>query len=338
MLIYIGKRLILAIFTLLAILALSYTLLRLAPGDPARSSLFSTDGGAGVVNSEQNSTLGENQSLREELYLDKPVLTGFLLWLEKVVMHGDFGKSAVVDPGRNVMDVIGDKVKVTLLLNILAILLTYLIAVPSGIYSALKVNSWQDKTITLFYFILYSLPGIWVALLLQTLFCEGGKFPVFPLKGLSVADADLKTTWRIMGETLFHCVLPVVCLSYAGLAGLSRFARNGMLEVMHKDYIRTARAKGCSEFEVVYHHGFRNALITLITLFAGLLPSLVAGSVIVEYVFNIPGMGNLSLLALSSRDYPLQMALFAIAGSLTLGGILIADILYGLADPRIKLE
>ena len=141
-----------------------------------------------------------------------------------------------------------------------------------------------------------------------------------------------------MGETLFHCVLPVICLAYAGLAGLSRFTRNGMIEVMHCEYIRTARAKGCTEFEVVCHHGFRNVLITLITLFSGLLPSLIAGSVIVEYVFNIPGMGNLSLLALSGRDYPLQMALFFLTGVLTLGGIFIADLLYGIADPRIKLR
>lgn len=338
MFLYVIKRLLLGVITLTAILALSYVLLRCAPGDPARSTLFSTDGGAGVVNSEQNSTPGQNRSLREELYLDKPVLTGFCLWFGKVITKGDFGKSAVVDPGRDVMQLIGGKVKVTLLLNILAILLTYLAAVPSGIFSALKANTFWDKSITLFYFILYSIPGIWAALLLQTLFCEGGRYPVFPLKGITVADADLKMTWQIMGETLFHCVLPVICLAYAGLAGLSRFTRNGMLEVMHQEYIRTARAKGCSEFEVVYHHGFRNALITLITLFAGLLPSLVAGSVIIEYVFNIPGMGNLSLLALSSRDYPLQMALFFITGVLTLGGIFIADILYGLADPRIKLR
>ena len=338
MLSYIVKRFLLGIVTLTAILALSYILLRCAPGDPAKSTLFSSDGGAGVVNSEQNSTLSQNQSLREELYLDKPVLTGFGLWFGKVVTEWDFGKSVVVDPGRDVAEVIGDKVKVTLLLNILAVFITYLIAVPSGVFSALKVNTFWDKSITLFYFVLYSIPAIWAALLLQTLFCEGGKFPVFPLKGLNVADADLKTTWEIMGGTLFHCVLPVICLAYAGLAGLSRFTRSSMLEVMHQEYIRTARAKGCSEFEVVYHHGFRNALITLITLFAGLLPSLVAGSVIVEYVFNIPGMGNLSLLALSSRDYPLQMALFFIAGALTLGGIFIADILYGLADPRIKLQ
>ena len=108
--------------------------------------------------------------------------------------------------------------------------------------------------------------------------------------------------------------------------------------MIHCDFIRTARSKGVPEFEVIWCHGFRNALITLITLFGGLLPGLVAGSVIVEYVFNIPGMGNLSLLALSSRDYPLQMALFFIAGVLTLSGIFIADLLYGLADPRIKLE
>ena len=338
MLTYIGKRLILGIFTLLAILAVSYILLRLAPGDPTRNSIFNTDGGAGVVNSEQNSSSLSNQSLREELFLDKPVLTGFGLWLNRVIKYGDFGKSAVVDPGRNVWEVIANKVKVTLLLNLLAIFITYLIAIPSGVYSALNADSWQDKTLTFFYFILYSLPGIWVALLLQTLFCEGGKYPIFPLKGIAVADADLKTTWEIMGETLFHCVLPVLCLSYAGLAGLSRYARAGMLEVMHCDYIRTARAKGCTEFEVVYHHGFRNAVITLITLFSGLLPSLIAGSVIVEYVFNIPGMGNLSLLALSSRDYPLQMALFFVSGVLTLGGIFIADLLYGIADPRIKLR
>jgi peptide/nickel transport system permease protein len=276
--------------------------------------------------------------LREELYLDKPVLTGFGLWFGKVITKGDFGKSAVVDPGRDVMDVIGDKVKVTLLLNILAVFITYLIAVPSGVFSALKVNTFYDKSITLFYFILYSIPAIWAALLLQTLFCEGGRYPIFPLKGLNVADADLKTTWEIMGGTLFHCVLPVICLAYAGLAGLSRFTRSSMLEVMHQEYIRTARAKGCSEFEVIYHHGFRNALITMITLISGILPSLISGSIIVEYIFNLPGMGTLSLLALSSRDYPLQMALFAIAGMLTLIGILCSDLLYMAADPRIKVD
>ena len=132
--------------------------------------------------------------------------------------------------------------------------------------------------------------------------------------------------------------LPVFCLAYGGFAGLSRYARSGMLDVIHSDFIRTARAKGLPEPLVIWRHAFRNGLITLITLFGGLLPSLVAGSVIVEYIFNISGMGSLSLLALSSRDYPLQMALFAFAGMLTLTGIFISDMLYLAADPRIKLS
>ena len=146
------------------------------------------------------------------------------------------------------------------------------------------------------------------------------------------------STWTILGKTALHYILPVFCLSYAGFAGLTRFTRSGMLEVIHQDYIRTARAKGASETSVILHHAFRNALIIMITLFAGLLPSLVGGSILVEYVFNIPGMGSLSMLALSSRDIPLLMALFAFGGVLTLLGILLADILYVIADPRINFE
>ena len=141
-----------------------------------------------------------------------------------------------------------------------------------------------------------------------------------------------------MGKTALHYILPVFCLSYAGFAGLARFTRSGMLEVIHQDYIRTARAKGASETSVILHHAFRNAMIIMITLFAGLLPSLVGGSILVEYVFNIPGMGSLSMLALSSRDIPLLMALFAFGGVLTLLGSLRADILYVIADPRINFE
>ena len=178
---------------------------------------------------------------------------------------------------------------------------------------------------------------MWVGLMLQALLCEGGWKAVFPLHGLTVPDPDNYSIWRLQLEIIKHYTLPVFCLAYGGFAGLSRYARASMLEVIHCDYIRTARAKGLSEFEVIWNHGFRNALITLITLFGGLLPGLVAGSVIVEYIFNIPGMGGLSLLALSSRDYPLQMALFAFSGFLTLAGIMLSDLLYVAADPRIKL-
>jgi peptide/nickel transport system permease protein len=141
-----------------------------------------------------------------------------------------------------------------------------------------------------------------------------------------------------MFDTAKHYVIPVFCLSYAGIAGISRYARSSMLDAVGQDYIRTARAKGLSERVVIFKHAFRNALIILITLFAGLLPGLVAGSIIIEYIFNIPGMGSLSMMALSSRDIPLLMALFSFGGFLTLSGILISDLLYVIADPRISFE
>ena len=337
MLQYLFKRLILGLITLLVILAVSYLLLRLAPGDPTKSNVLSMDSSVGTVNSEK-SDLQNNNSIREELYLDKPIFYGFAMWLGKVVRYGDFGRSVTVDPGRPVTKLIMEKLPATLYLNLLAILLSYLIAVPSGIVSGYKINSFFDKSSSVIYFILYSLPGIWVAILLQVFFCEGGKFPIFPLRGLAVENSENLTTWQIMSATLFNSVLPVICLSYGAIASLSRYARSSMAEVMNQEFIRTARAKGASEFRVVINHAFRNSVISLITLFSGILPALIAGSVIVEYVFNIQGMGNLSLLALSSRDYPLQMALFFMTTFLSLLGLLIADLLYMLADPRIKLN
>ncbi len=334
---YLVKRLILAIFTLLTILLVSYVLLRLAPGDPTRSDLFSGDGGMTAVNAEEGA-FRQNRSMREALNLDKPIPVGFGLWLRDVVLHGDFGVSASVDPGRPVTDLILERLPVTLTLNFWAVVLTYLLAIPIGVYAAVYAGSWFDQLSAFFLFVLYSLPVMWVGLLLQALLCEGGRWELFPLKGVVPANLDELNTWQLQFEIIRHYTLPVFCLAYGGFAGLSRYARSGMLDVIHSDFIRTARAKGLPEPLVIWRHAFRNGLITLITLFGGLLPSLVAGSVIVEYIFNISGMGSLSLLALSSRDYPLQMALFAFAGMLTLSGIFLSDMLYLAADPRIKLS
>ena len=334
---YLVKRLILAAFTLLTILLVSYVLLRLAPGDPTPSDLFSSDAAMTAVNAEEGA-FRQNRSMREALNLDKPILVGFGLWLRDVVLHGDFGVSASVDPGRPVTDLILERLPVTVTLNFWAVVLTYLLAIPIGVYAAVYAGSWFDQLSAFLLFVLYSLPVMWVGLLLQALLCEGGRWELFPLKGVVPANLDELSTWQLQFEIIRHYTLPVFCLAYGGFAGLSRYARSGMLDVIHSDFIRTARAKGLPEPLVIWRHAFRNGLITLITLFGGLLPSLVAGSVIVEYIFNISGMGSLSLLALSSRDYPLQMALFAFAGMLTLTGIFISDMLYLAADPRIKLS
>ena len=334
MLYYLGKRLVLAVFTLLAILLVSYCLLRLAPGDPTRSSIL---GGEERGLSSERGGLMRNQSLREKLALDKPWPVGFAQWLWKVVRHGDFGESATVDPGRPVTALIAERLPVTLTLNFYAVLLTYLLAIPIGVTAAVRAGGWFDRLSGIALFTLYSLPVMWVGLLMQAWFCEGGRWPFFALKA-AVNDTGEWSIWRLQYEIFRAYALPVLCLAYGGMAGLSRYCRGSMLEVINSDFIRTARAKGVPEGRVIWGHAFRNALITLITLFGGLLPGLVAGSVLVEYIFNIPGMGTLSLLSLSSRDYPLQMALFFFAGTLTLLGILLSDLLYVAADARIRLS
>ena len=333
---YIIKRLLLGSVTLLAILFTSYVLLRLAPGDPTRSSMLgSSETGAAL--SAEKGELRTNTAMRKKLHLDEPVAVGFCLWL-KNVLRGDFGESASVDPGRPVLDLIAERLPVTLTLNIWAVILTYLIAIPIGVYSAKYANSLPDRLTGFFLFVLYSLPVMWVGLLLQALFCAGGVWEIFPLKGLTPPNASRLGIWELHWELIKCYALPILCLSYGGLAALSRYARSGMIEALRGDYVRTARAKGAGENAILWRHAFRNALITLITLFGGLLPALISGSVIVEYIFTIPGMGTLSLNSLSSRDYPLQMALFAISGALTLAGILLSDLLYTAADPRIRLE
>lgn len=336
MLSYLVKRLALALLTLTVIMAVSYVLLRMAPGDPARSSLIGETGGENL--SSEEGVFAKNTALREKLHLDKPIYVGLLYWFKGIVTKGDFGDSAVVDAGRPVTQVIFERLPVTLTLNFWAVLITYLMAIPIGIYAAAYPDGAFDRGTTLVLFFLYSLPVMWVALVFQATLCDGGLLPLLPLKGMAAGPYSGMSTWRIIGESVRHYILPVTCLSYAGFAGLSRYARTGMLEIVHLDYIRTARAKGLPEHVILFKHALRNALITLITLFAGLLPGLVAGSIIVEYVFNINGMGSLSLLALNSRDYPLQMGLFFFSGTLTLGGILIADILYVLVDPRITFK
>ena len=336
---YLLKRFALAILTLFVIMFVSYALVRQAPGDPAKSSIFGEGkGSAGEGLSADKGAFAVNQVMRDKLYLDKPFYVGFFKWFGGVICHGDLGTSVSVDKGRPVAALIMERLPITLSLNIWAIIITYLFAIPLGIYSAMYPRAFSDKVVTFMLFFLYSMPVFWTALVLQALFCEGGRYPLLPLKGLSVYNIWGMSTWEVLGRTAMHYILPVFCLSYAGFAGLSRYARSGMLDVINMDYIRTARAKGLPESTVILKHALRNAVIILITLFAGLIPGLVAGSIIVEHVFSIPGMGLLSMNALNSRDIPLLMALFGFGGALTLGGLLIADIMYVIADPRISFQ
>lgn len=336
---YLMKRLLLGILTLLVILFSSYLLMRLAPGNAAKSSIFGSGEGAGAVGTidSDKAAIQTNDIIAEKLNFDKPLPVGFVLWL-KDALQGDFGTSVACDKGRPVTALIVERLPVTLSLNFFAILITYLLAIPLGIQSATTKNKKSDQAVTLFLLFLYALPVLFSALLLRAMFCKGGMFPIFPLTGLTPTISEGMSTFQIIGVTAMHYVLPVFCLSYGGFAAISRYTRAGMLDVIRQEYIRTAYAKGLPTSTVIFKHAFRNTFIIMITLFAGILPGLVGGSIMIEYIFDIPGMGTLSMSALNSRDLPLMMGLFSFTGFLTLTSILIADVLYVLADPRITFR
>jgi len=317
--------------TFLGISIVTFLVVQLAPGSPVYLRLL-----------QQQSQVGSDalpEKIIEDtkkLYgLDKPLWQRYVLWLDRLVRL-EFGES--YKDGRSVKDKILEALPITLQLNILSILLVYLISVPIGVYSATHQYSWPDSVTTVVLFILYSLPSFWLAMLLMYFFGGGQFFDWFPIYGLSSVGADEWPWYQWLLDRLWHIVLPVTCLTYGSLAGISRYTRAGMIEVIRQDYVRTARAYGFPEKVVVFKYALRNSLIPIITLLGTLLPALIGGSVIIESIFSIPGMGKLSFEAILSRDYPLIMGILSISALLTLIGLIVSDIMYALADPRIKFE
>ncbi len=329
---YLIKRLLQIIPTLLGITFITFVIIQLAPGNPAMLKLQMGKGGS----------LGEKAFSEEiikqtkELYgLDKPLYVQYYEWVKRVFTL-NFGNS--FKDHRKVWDKIAERLPITIQLNIISIFLVYLIAIPCGIFSSTHAGSVLDNILTVGFFILYSLPSFWVAVLLIMLLGGGDFWDIFPVYGISSVGSETMGALPWLLDRMWHLVLPVTCLTYGGLAYLSRLTRAGMLEVIREDYVRTARAKGLSERVVIFKHAFRNALLPLITLLAFLLPSMFGGSVIIESIFSVPGMGQLGFEAVLSRDYPVIMAITVISAFLTLIGLLISDILYAALDPRIKLE
>lgn len=254
-------------------------------------------------------------------------------WLSNFIV-GELGRSC--KDGRPIFDKIKVHLKWTLLINGLAILIAYLLSIPIGVYSAFYRDSRFDRITTIILFLLYSLPSFWIATLLVIFFTNPTyQMDWFPATGLGNLRTSAPFQDRFW-ETARHLVLPVFSLAYGALAFISRQMRTSVLEVIGSDYIRTARAKGLPEHKVIWKHAFRNALFPLITLFASIFPSLIAGSVIIEKIFNIPGMGLLLINSINSKDWQVVYAILMMAAVVTILGILIADILYALVDPRVK--
>jgi peptide/nickel transport system permease protein len=328
---YITRRLLLIIPTFLGITLITFMVIQLSPGNPAAMKIGM--GEQGFIGDEMTREIVE-QTIA--LYgLDKPIWTRYGIWLKRVVTL-DFGDS--YKDHRPVLEKIGERLPITLELNLISIFLVYLIAIPVGVYSAVHQGSLADRITTVILFILYSLPNFWVAILL-IMFLGGGDFlDIFPVYGITSSGLSGAPFMTRLGDHLWHLVLPVFCLTYGGLAALSRYQRAGMLEVIRQDYIRTARAKGLSERVVVFKHALRNSLIPIITIMGYLLPAMFGGSVIIENIFSIPGLGQLGFEAVLSRDYPVVLGIATISAFLTLIGILISDLLYVWVDPRITYE
>ncbi|MEM9886983.1 MAG: ABC transporter permease subunit [Bacteroidota bacterium] len=257
-------------------------------------------------------------------------------WMS-LFLKGDFGQSQ--RDLRPVADKIRDGLYWTLIINGTAILLAYLFSIPLGVWSALQKGKKADRSISLILFLLYSLPSFWIATLLLVFFTSPQySMDWFPSIGLGNSSLEDDSFWMVFFERAGHLLLPVFCVTYAALAFITRQVRAAMVEVLAQDYIRTARAKGLNERRVIWKHAFRNALFPLITLFASLFPSLIAGSVIIEIIFNIPGMGSLLFDSIFAQDWPVVYSILMIGAVLTMLGILVADLLYALVDPRVRLE
>ena len=324
MLRYVARRLLLMIPLLVGITLISFIVIRLAPGGPVE---MATDLSPKV-------TAEARERLRAYYGLDRPLHVQYLSWLGRVATL-DFGTSFSPD-GRPVIAKIAERIPVTLGINLLSLGFIFAVAVPVGVYSAARQGSRFDRASTVILFGGYAVPPFWLALLLMILF--GVHLGWLPISGLVSLEHDsLSLAGKIWDRTR-HLVLPIFVSAFTGAAGLSRYMRSNMLEVIRQDYIATARAKGLAERTVMFRHAMRNALLPFVTILGLSVPGLIGGSVIFEQIFAIPGLGRLFYQAVMSRDYPLIMGELVIGAFLTLVGNLLADVGYALADPRIKTE
>jgi peptide/nickel transport system permease protein len=319
---YLARRIAGLVPLLIGISFISFVVIQLAPGSPVER----------LTELNPKASPEVRERLEKAFGLDQPIYVQYVRWLGRMV-KGDFGTSFSTDR-RPVLEKIRDALPVTLLLNALELALILMIGIPIGVYSAVHPYSLSDRITTVFVFLGFAMPTFWIALLCMMLF--GVKLGWLPISGLVSLDHAQLGGWARAWDLASHLILPVTVSAVTGLAGISRYMRSSMLEVIRQDYITTARAKGLSENAVVYSHALRNALLPVITILGLSLPSLIGGSVIFETIFAIPGMGRLFFDSVLSRDYPLVMGVLVIGAILTLLGNLLADVSYAIADPRLR--
>ncbi len=326
MLRFLGKRILQLIPTMLIISLLIFIVLDFMPGDQVQAYLG--------VGSEVSPA--RQEQIREQLGLNEPLPVQYLLWLGRVA-RGDLGRTNIYNA--DVSDVIFGFIWNSFLLNIFALIFALLIAIPVGIKSAVKKYGLFDNFFTVFSLAGVSMPTFFFALILIFLFARNIDW--IPLNGMRtpiMAVRGYESLWQNITDVGRHMILPVTVLTMTSLATLTRYTRNSVIEVINQDYIRTARSKGLKEKVVIYKHAFRNALLPLITILGMWVPALFGGAILLETVFLWPGIGRVLLNGITSQDLSLVMATLVFYALLRVIGNLLADVSYGLADPRVRVK
>jgi peptide/nickel transport system permease protein len=315
------RRLALALPLLFGISLLTFGIVHLAPGSPVQAQ------------ASMNPRISPEsvQEMRALYGLDKPLPEQYLAWLSRLARF-DLGVS--FKDRRPVMQKVLEVLPATLLLSGLGFLIAYGVGIPLGLLTAAKGGGWFDRSSTLASFIAYSLPAFVLALFLQAVL--GAWWGIAPISGFSSPWAEQAPLWRLIPDVLWHMLLPITVTAFGSWVATAQFMRNSLIEALHQDYIRTARAKGLSEQRVLWRHALPNALLPLITLLGLQLPGLIGGSFIIESIFAWPGMGRLAYESAINYDYPVVVGVAFMGALLTLAGNLLADIGYALADPRVR--
>lgn len=330
MLKYIAKRLAYAILILVGVSLIIYFLIRLMPVDFIQSKIDAMNQGGATVPQETVQAMYEMYGLGDNSFMG--ILKGYFSWLGALAQF-DLGTSFV--HGEAVVKVIVDNMGVSFAVSLIATFFEFMIAIPLGITAATHQYSFRDYLVTVLVMIGISLPSFFFGNMLKDLFAL--KLGWLPPSGM--VDATVSYSgFALLLDYAKHLLIPILTIVILSIGARMRMTRTNMLEVMNSDYIRTARAKGLKESVVINKHAFRNTLIPLVTSLAGLLPSLFSGAIITEQVFDLPGIGNIALDAMNRGDIPFIMGYNMFLALLSVLGVLLADLMYAVVDPRVKLE
>lgn len=320
---YVIRRLLTGLLTLFGITMITFAVIKLAPGDPAEQAA------SGIMNME--AATRQYERLVKIYGFDRPLHEQYLKWLGRLVT-GDLGNS--FHDGQKVRQKVQDAIWPTLSVALISLLLAFSISLPIGIYSAARQNGPFDKISSTGLYMLYSIPSYVMGIIL--ILFVGVEWDLLPFRGMHSDNYDELSTFGKMWDSIKHYAMITFCFTFGSIAYYSRFIRQNLLEVIRQDYVRTARAKGLGELRVLLVHAFRNTLIPFITLVGLTFPFVLSGSVILEHLFNWPGLGWLYFESLINRDYPTIMALNFITAVMVLVCTLLTDLTYGLVDPRVS--